>query len=329
MLNIAEFQSEVFKVDESTFSAKALAVFEFQAKNNPVYRNFLHYLDIHLSTICRIEDIPFLPITLFKNQKVICDGYSTDFYFESSGTGNMERSKHFVPDTDLYIRSFLTGINLAYSDISQYCIAALLPSYLEREHASLVYMCNHLINNSKQPGSGFFLNEFENLTQLIRHNEAQQIPTMVIGVSFALLDLADYFQMPLKHTLIMETGGMKGRRTELTRPELHDYLRRAFGPNAIHSEYGMTELLSQAYAKRNGYFFTPPWMKVFIRDTEDPLSLINNGKTGCINIIDLANIYSCSFIATQDLGKVNSDGSFEVLGRFDNSDVRGCNLLVN
>jgi phenylacetate-coenzyme A ligase PaaK-like adenylate-forming protein len=318
----------LFNVDEASFASKTLAVFEFQAKNNPVYCDFLHYLDISPSSIKEVSSIPFLPISLFKQHKILVSGVQTDFYFESSGTTQMETSKHFVPDESIYKKSFLNAFKLFYGDIQQYCIAALLPSYLERKNASLVYMCNELIQRSGNSDSGFFLNEWDKLIALIRKNESQGITTILIGVSFALLDLAAQLRMELKHTIIMETGGMKGKRKELTRSELHEILRNSFGVKYINAEYGMTELLSQAYSKQDGIFYTPPWMKILIRDVEDPLSLIGVGKTGCINIIDLANIYSCSFIATQDLGKMHPDGGFEVLGRFDNSDIRGCNLLI-
>ena len=329
MQNIAGFIQDLFDVDEQTFTSKTLAIFQYQAENNPVYRNFLHYLDKSVSSIKTIEEIPFLPISLFKQQQILNVGCKNDFYFESSGTGNMERSKHYVPDLTLYEKSFLTAFSQFYGQVENVCIAALLPSYLERKNASLVYMCNALIKQSKHVDSGFFLHDLDQLKSLIIKNEAAEIKTLLIGVSFALLDLAEQFNFPLKHTIIMETGGMKGKREEITRAELHAILKQAFQIKSIHSEYGMTELLSQAYSKGDGIFKTPAWMKIFIRDTEDPLTLLPTGKTGCINVIDLANIYTCSFIATQDLGKIHQDGTFEVLGRFDNSDIRGCNLLVD
>lgn len=329
MQNIAGFIQDLFDVDEQTFTSKTLAIFQYQAENNPVYRNFLHYLDKSVSSIKTIEEIPFLPISLFKQQQILNVGCKNDFYFESSGTGNMERSKHYVPDLTLYEKSFLTAFSQFYGQVENVCIAALLPSYLERKNASLVYMCNALIKQSKHVDSGFFLHDLDKLKSLIIKNEAAEIKTLLIGVSFALLDLAEQFNFPLKHTIIMETGGMKGKREEITRAELHAILKQAFQIKSIHSEYGMTELLSQAYSKGDGIFKTPAWMKIFIRDTEDPLTLLPTGKTGCINVIDLANIYTCSFIATQDLGKIHQDGTFEVLGRFDNSDIRGCNLLVD
>jgi hypothetical protein len=233
-----------------------------------------------------------------------------------------------VPDLKIYEQSFLNGFTSFYGPVDEYCILALLPSYLEREGSSLVYMVNELVSRSKHPDSGFYLYNLEELHQKLTILEKNQIKTMLIGVSFALLDLAEQAPIPLKNTIIMETGGMKGRRKELIREELHDMLKSAFQVAEIHSEYGMTELLSQAYSQGDGVFRTPPWMKIITRDTEDPLSLQSHGKTGGINIIDLANVYSCSFIATQDLGKTHSNGSFEVLGRFDHSDIRGCNLMA-
>ena len=328
MQNIAGLIQNLFVGDEQSFHSKTLAIFRFQAENCAVYKEFLQYLDIQPDAVTSIESIPFLPITLFKSRTVLIDGSQTDFYFESSGTTQMERSKHFVPDLGLYETSFRNSFKLFYGDVKQYCIAALLPSYLERKNASLVYMCNDLITSSQQPGSGFFLDDFAQLAQLIRHNEANGIRTLLIGVSFALMDFADSSPMHLQHTTIMETGGMKGKRPELTRDALHAYLNKCFHTSTIHSEYGMTELLSQAYSNGNGIFQTHPWMKILIRDTEDPFTILGNNKTGCINVIDLANIYSCSFIATQDLGKLHENGSFEVLGRYDKSDVRGCNLMV-
>lgn len=328
MQNIAGLIQNLFDGDEQSFHSKTLAIFRFQAENCAVYKEFLQYLDIQPAAVTSIEAIPFLPITLFKSRTIVVDGNQTDFYFESSGTTQMERSKHFVPDLALYEKSFRNSFHLFYGDVKQYCVAALLPSYLERKNASLVYMCNDLISSSQQPGSGFFLDDFAQLAQLIRHNETHGIRTLLIGVSFALMDFGDRFPMPLQHTTIMETGGMKGKRPELTRDALHAYLNNAFQTTTIHSEYGMTELLSQAYSFGNGIFQSPPWMKILIRDTEDPFTILGNHKTGCINVIDLANIYSCCFIATQDLGKLHSNGTFEVLGRFDKSDVRGCNLMV-
>ncbi|MEL6304419.1 MAG: acyl transferase, partial [Bacteroidota bacterium] len=248
--------------------------------------------------------------------------------FESSGTTGSVTSKHFVTNISLYQESFRRAFRQFYGDPKDLCILALLPSYLERTGSSLVFMVDDLINSSAHPLSGFYLHDLKALQQKLMELEASQTPTLLIGVSFALLDLAEQFPTPLKHITIMETGGMKGKRKEMIREELHQELRNAFQVQHIHSEYGMTELLSQGYSKGNGIFETPPWMKVLIRDPEDPLSLQANGKSGGVNVIDLANLHSCAFIATQDLGKVHSDGSFEIIGRFDHSDIRGCNLMA-
>jgi len=247
--------------------------------------------------------------------------------FTSSGTTGTQVSKHFVPNLKLYEESFNRTFEQFYGPIEDYVVLGLLPSYLEREGSSLIYMVNHFIQNSKYPESGFYLNQWDKLAEKLNVLDQSGKKVLLIGVSFALLDLVENHQFSLKNTIIMETGGMKGRRKELIRTELHDQLKKGFGVSKIHSEYGMTELLSQAYSKGDGIFKCPSWMKVLIRDTEDPLTIINH-QTGGINIIDLANIKSCSFIATQDLGKVNNDGSFEILGRFDSSDIRGCNLMV-
>jgi hypothetical protein len=248
--------------------------------------------------------------------------------FSSSGTTGQITSKHYIADIQLYEQSYTKGFHHFYGDVGQYCILALLPSYIERSGSSLIYMVNDLIEKSKHPQSGFYLNEIDSLIDTLTALDAKGKKVLLIGVSFALLDLVEKYQLQLKNTIVMETGGMKGRRKELIRKELHEHLMKGFGVETIHSEYGMTELLSQAYSNGNGIFKTPPWMKFMIRDTEDPLSFLPFGKTGGINVIDLANINSCSFIATQDLGKKYEDESFEILGRFDHSDVRGCNLMV-
>jgi hypothetical protein len=235
-------------------------------------------------------------------------------------------SKHYVADLSLYEKSFLAGFNLFYGNPEQFIILALLPSYLERKDSSLVFMAEKLIKLSKHSSSGFYLQNYRALVEMLSGSSGQKV--FLIGVTYALLELAEKFRIPDINGIVMETGGMKGRRKEIIREELHTILRQGFHVAKIHSEYGMTELLSQAYSKGNGIFKTPPWMKVLIRDTNDPKSLLGDHRTGGINIIDLANIYSCSFIATQDLGKTHTDGSFEVLGRFDNSDIRGCNLMT-
>ncbi|MEZ4809521.1 MAG: acyl transferase [Allomuricauda sp.] len=310
------------------FERLALEVFQFQYTHNPQYKTFCELLGKPPSKIRHTSDIPFLPIEFFKTHKVATSQQPPEVIFESSGTTKSAISRHYVPDLGLYRQSFLKGFAEFYGPVETYCVLALLPSYLEREGSSLVYMVNEFITRSQHPESGFYLYDLEALKQQLIHLENQQTKTLLIGVSFALLDLAEQFPLPLKHTVIMETGGMKGRRKELIRKELHSVLKTAFGVPKIHSEYGMTELLSQAYSQGDGLFKTPPWMKIMVRDTEDPLTLQNHGVTGGINVIDLANVYSCSFIATQDLGRAYPNETFEVLGRFDHSDIRGCNLMA-
>ncbi len=312
----------------SEFEALSIEVYRFQYHNNKVYKEFCMHLGKPPEAINRLEDIPFLPIEFFKSKKVITGNPNHEVIFSSSGTTGSITSKHYVNSLDLYQQSYLQGFTQFYGDIEEYCILALLPSYLERNGSSLIYMVNDLINKSGHADSGFYLDEHSSLHTKLKKLEAVGQKTLLIGVSFALLDFVEKYPMELKSTIIMETGGMKGRRKEMIRTELHETLTKGFGVEKIHSEYGMTELLSQAYSKGNGVFQCPPWMKILIRDTEDPLSFKTTGKTGGLNVIDLANIYSCSFIATQDLAKYNAHGSFEVLGRFDNSDIRGCNLMV-
>ena len=328
MQDFSGFLESMFTADSETITQKALAVFRYQAENNAVYRRFLQYLDIAPAQVTQLTDIPFLPISVFKQHKVVSGSVDPDLVFTSSGTTGMQVSSHFVADPALYVTSYLEGFRRVYGDPSGYCILALLPSYLERSGSSLVYMCQGLIERSGHPKSGFYLHDMAQLALVLAELREKGTPTLLIGVSFALLDLGEGFPMHFPELLVMETGGMKGRREELTREALHSALCRAFGTTSIHSEYGMTELLSQAYSTGNGLFASPPWMRIFIRDPEDPMSQMGVGKTGCINVMDLANVHSCSFIATDDLGKVHADGRFEVLGRFDASDVRGCNLLV-
>ena len=318
----------IAKYSKDEFESKALDVFRFQFKNNPIYNEFCHYLGRSSSSVKKLQQIPFLPIHFFKSKKVVATNSDVQTVFSSSGTTGQAFSKHYITDIKLYERSYTKGFQYFYGDVGQYCIIALLPSYLERSGSSLIYMVNGLIEKSNHPESGFYLNGIDRLIDTLTTLDAKGNKVLLIGVSFALLDLVEKHQLRLKNTIVMETGGMKGRRKELIRKELHDYLKKGFGIETIHSEYGMTELLSQAYSKGNGRFKTPPWMKLLIRDTEDPLNFVPFGKTGGINVIDLANINSCSFIATQDLGKMYEDGSFEILGRFDHSDVRGCNLMV-
>lgn len=318
----------IFKIQsENDFDALALEVFRFQFENNPVYRSYCDLLYKHPADITKIVDIPFLPIEFFKSKKIVSSVNEPQMVFTSSGTTGSQVSKHYLTDLNLYEDSFTQTFEHFYGNIEEYVIIGLLPSYLEREGSSLIYMVNHFVKKSKHPESGFYLNQMDELAEKLTTLDSSGKKVLLIGVSFALLDLVEKHSFNLKNTLIMETGGMKGRRKELIRSELHNVLNKGFGVQTIHSEYGMTELLSQAYSKGDGVFECPPWMRVLTRDTEDPLSLVEN-QTGGINIIDLANVNSCSFIATQDLGKVNSNGNFVVLGRFDNSDIRGCNLMV-
>ena len=312
----------------SQFEELALKVFRFQFKDNTVYRSFCDLLYKHPADVKTISDIPFLPIQFFKSHKVISTNNEVKKIFTSSGTTGSTTSKHLVTDLKLYEESYLKGFNHFYGNIEDYVVLALLPSYLEREGSSLIYMVNDLIIKSKQPESGFYLDNLKDIAETLNQLEARGQKTLLIGVSFALLDLVEQFQFKLKHTIVMETGGMKGRRKEIIREELHHILQSGFGVSQIHSEYGMTELLSQAYSHGNGVFECPTWMKILTRDTEDALQIQKPNKTGGINIIDLANINSCSFIATQDLGKVSDNGQFEIIGRFDNSDIRGCNLMA-
>lgn len=310
--------SELWSLPPADFLTKSKQLSQWQAQMNPVYKEWIE--------LARLKDIPFLPISFFKTHDVFI-GKKPEVHFESSGTTADVVSKHWVSDLSLYEQSFNHCFNLFYGDPSEYCIIGLLPSYLERSHSSLVYMVDHLIKRSGHSSSGFYLNEFEKLDILLKELESKKQKTILIGVSFALMDFADAFPQQLKHTIVMETGGMKGRRVELIKSELHQYLKERLGVEQIHSEYGMTELLSQAYSHKDGFFKCPPWMKVLVSDEEDPTQLKTSGR-GVLHVIDLANIYSCAFIATQDMAELFEDGSFKVLGRTDNSDRRGCSLLV-
>jgi len=321
--------NKIFEIKTlSQFNNLALEIFNFQYDNNPIYQKFCSYLGKSRSNVNTVKDIPYLPIEFFKSKKVIAKNQKPQIVFESSGTTGQLVSKHYVSELSIYVKSYLKTFEHFYGNIEDYCVLALLPSYMEREGSSLIYMVKDLIKKSGNPKSGFYLDNKVDLLKTLESLDQSAGKSILIGVSYALLNISEHHSLKLKNTIIMETGGMKGRRTELVRDELHNILKNSFGLDAIHSEYGMTELLSQAYSKANGIFNCPPWMSVSIRETEDPLTTESFGKVGGINIIDLANIYSCSFIATQDLGRIYKDGSFEVLGRFDHSDVRGCNLMV-
>lgn len=324
-----DLRNRIFNItSDRQFEILALDIFRYQFEQNSTYRSFCDLLYIHPSDVRQLRDIPFLPIEFFKSRDIRSTEAPIQTTFTSSGTTGAITSKHHVADLKLYEQSFKTAFKAQYGAIEEYVILALLPSYLERSGSSLIYMTDALIKESKHPDSGFYLNDHFALSKKIKALETAGTKILLIGVSFALLDLVENFSFTLKNTIVMETGGMKGRRKEMIRPELHDHLRKGFGVSDIHSEYGMTELFSQAYSKGNGLFQCPPWMKVCARDTEDALSLYSDSTTGGLNIIDLANLDSCAFIATQDLGKVFKNGSFTVAGRFDNSDIRGCNLMA-
>jgi phenylacetate-coenzyme A ligase PaaK-like adenylate-forming protein len=323
--------SRIFDInDQEGFQAITMEIFKYQSEKNQVYNDFIKKLDKNPGTISALSEIPFLPISFFKSHKIITGNFPAVKIFESSGTSGTSASKHYIVDNEIYEKSLLKTFTLFYGSPAEYFIAALLPSYLERENSSLVYMVDKLIKRSSCTLSGFFNNNVEELISRINKARSQNLKILLIGVSFALLDLAEKYCPDLSDVIIMETGGMKGRRKEITREELHLILKKGLNVKSIHSEYGMTELLSQAYSKENGIFYSPPWMKIFIRDPQDPLSIISEpGVTGGINIIDLANVHSCSFLATDDLGRFHNDGGFEVLGRLDNQDIRGCNLLID
>lgn len=314
--------------NHSEFKKQCLDIYNFQYENNMVYQSYCNMICEDPSDVNEINKIPFLPISFFKTKKILStDNFEKVFY--SSGTTTNSRSKHFISSLKLYQKSFINNFKLNYSDITQYTILALLPNYYDNKDSSLIYMIEKLIKLSKSKESGFFLDDYINLSKkLIELDTKKERKTILIGVPYALLDMIDFNQLQLNNTIIMETGGMKGRRKEMVRTELHEKLKRGFGVSKIHSEYGMTELLSQAYSKGDGIFKTPSWMKVIIRDINDAQNLDFNKKSGAINIIDLANYNSCSFIATDDMGKHVNDDEFELIGRVDNSDIRGCNLLV-
>jgi hypothetical protein len=356
----SQWNDKIFSVTGQSFQELALEIFRFQYSNNPVYKAYIDMLEIKPADINSIVQIPFLPIQFFKTHEIKTTEFEPQAVFESSGTTGTINSRHLIKDIGVYKQSFLKGLEMFYGPVNEWCIIGLLPSYLERKNSSLVFMVDALIRQNRHSRSGFFLYEYDELYKTLKQLEEDKQKTLLIGVSFALLDFAEEYSFPLKHTVIMETGGMKGRKDEIVRQELHEILKTKFKVDVIHSEYGMTELLSQAYSRGNGIFHCPPWMKVLIRDEEDPFDIQSgvqssetvNGlpapgsrlptqnsrlttqhsepvtKRGVINIIDLSNIYSCSFIATDDAGKLNADGSFEVLGRIDNSDIRGCSLMI-
>ena len=321
--------TDIFAISsQKQFEKIALKIFRYQHENNLVYREFCDLMKVEPQKVKTLQQIPFLPIQFFKSHAVVSNTNPVQNTFTSSGTTGMVTSKHLVTDTSIYEESYRKGFSQFYGNIEDYVVLALLPSYLERDGSSLIYMVEDLIQLSNHDDSGFYLHNHDELINKLTTLDQSGQNVILIGVTFALLDLIEKHQFQLQNTIIMETGGMKGRRKEMIREELHQQLCEGFGVTAIHSEYGMTELLSQAYSLGEGVFECPSWIQILVRDTEDALTYIPQGKTGGINVIDLANINSCSFIATQDLGKKYPNNSFEVLGRFDNSDIRGCNLMV-
>lgn len=327
---MTDLTKQIFSISNAyEFEQTSLAIFNQQAENCQVYKEYIYHLGISVKNVTSLTQIPYLPISFFKTHEVLSSPNPPEIIFSSSGTTEMIQSKHLVTDVSIYEQSFNMAFEQFYGSIANTCLLALLPSYLERDGSSLIYMVDALLKQSKHPDSGYFLHNHDELYLKLKKLQSANQKTILIGVTYALLDFIEKYKVDFPELIVMETGGMKGKRKEMVREELHQLLQDGFGVEAIHSEYGMTELLSQAYSYGNGVFTCPPWMKIFLRDTNDPLSVSPNNKTGGINIIDLANVKSCSFIATQDLGKLFPDGSFEVLGRFDNADIRGCNLLVN
>jgi len=327
LLDYSNFQQELFDFNKFSFKDKALALFMLQYANNLVYKDFVDRMGCNPNAVNELTKIPFLPVGFFKSHSIIAEGFLPELVFESSGTTGMINSQHLVHDVSIYKQSFKEGFKQFYGNPEEWVIIGLLPAYLERQGSSLVYMVNDLIALSKNENSGFYLYNYEQLHQLLLKLESKQQKVLLIGVTFALLDFSEQYEMNLKHIVVMETGGMKGRRKEMTRVEVHEQLTNRLGLQSIHSEYGMTEMLSQGYSYGEGIFYPSKTMKVMIRSEDDPLEVQSTG-TGIINVIDLSNVYSCAFIATEDVGRVYDDGRFEVRGRVDNSDIRGCSLLM-
>ena len=323
---------QIFSETSQNFDKKSIAFFQHQSENNIFYKKYIDTIFANTKQILEIGDIPFLPIQFFKNEKIITnqiekiDAQKEEIVFESSGTTSQIKSKHFIQDIDVYKMSFMQCFRQFYGNIEDYCIMGLLPSYLERSHSSLVYMVRVLIEKSKHPLSNFYLYNTDELFDNLRNTEASNQKTILFGVSYALLDFAEKYAIDFRNTIVIETGGLKGRREEMIREEVHALLQKSFNTKDIHAEYGMTELLSQAYSNGKGIYSCPPWMKVLVRDINDPFQISKKGK-GVLNVIDLANIHSCCFIATDDVGEVFEDGSFLVNGRLDNSELRGCSLM--
>lgn len=318
----------ILKISKESFEDTTLTLFHYQYQHNELYKAFANALNVKPDNVKSLQQIPFLPIPFFKTHTVLSGSFNNiPLRFESSGTTGEVTSKHYVADETIYRTSLLAGFKQFYGSVKEFTFLALLPSYLERQNASLVHMAKVLMEESTQPDNGFYLNEFEKLATTLKALVTEGKKVLILGVTFALLDFAEQYPMDLKHAIVMETGGMKGRREEMTREQVHSFLKERWHVEHIHSEYGMTELLSQAYALQKGIFKPSATMQVLVRDINDPLDVSTIG-TGCMNIIDLANVHSCSFIATEDIGTVYADGSFMVKGRVDNSALRGCNLMV-
>jgi phenylacetate-coenzyme A ligase PaaK-like adenylate-forming protein len=322
-----EWKHKILNVTDAGFPELALEVFRYQYKNCGVYRAYVNAIGIDAKKIKSPEHIPFLPIRFFKSHEIKTGSFVAETVFESSGTTGTINSRHFIKSVGWYEQVFTKNFQQFYGNTENWCIIGLLPSYLERKNSSLVHMVNRLVEKTENLHSGFYMYDFDQLAEVLFELEKNNQPVLLLGVSFALLDFAERKKLSLRNAVIMETGGMKGRRQELIRDEMHRVLKDSFGVSTIHSEYGMTELISQAYSKGEGIFNCPPWMKMLVRDDEDPFA-VNTQGSGAINIIDLGNIYSCSFIATDDVGKIYPDGGFEILGRMDGSDLRGCSLLA-
>jgi hypothetical protein len=327
--SLNSFKSHFFKFSEKNFDDWALQLFRIQARENSVYRNYLDLIHVHPDDVKDIWSIPFMPIGFFKQHQVKSGEFKSQKIFESSGTTGNVTSKHHVEDIQFYEKVTEAAFNRFYGPLRGYHIIGLLPSYLERENASLVHMVSHFIKKSGSAYSGFYLRDYDRLHATLRDIETADRKTIIIGVTFALMELAEFKTADLGKVIIMETGGMKGNRPEITREEVHNFLTERLFAKKIHAEYGMTELHSQAYSSENGWFYPPPWMKVMIRDINDPFAYRHAKNSGGVNIIDLANIYSCAFIESQDIGLLSDSGGFRILGRLDNSDVRGCNLMLH
>jgi hypothetical protein len=318
----------VLDIKNQDFNEVSLSIFNLQYEYNAIYRSFIDFLKINREEISSWKDIPFLPIQFFKKYEVKTGDWQAEMIFTSSGTTGQITSQHFVKNVDFYVKNTLIGYEKFYGDIENYCVLALLPSYLERSGSSLVVMAHDFIKRSKYAESGFFLDDYEKLITQLIDNQRNKIPTLLLGVTFALLDLADLYEVDLSNIIIMETGGMKGRRKEITRNEFHSILIKKFNIQTVHSEYGMTELCSQGYSKGNGIFYPCDTLKIITKEINDPFANQVFGKNGVVNIVDLANLDSCAFIATEDVGVMYEDESFEIKGRLDASEMRGCNLMM-